>query len=214
MLRVTVQTDAARQHLQAIAAKLTAEAIDKVVDRAAFETQAALIMATPKKWFGQVRRGWIVVKPQPGQRLVANENPIMLFLEEGTRAHGPREFYGPGLLPGQRRKKALFIPLTRRAVNATAGPFETGTVDQFTLKGETYWEQRRALFVRTQSVRGGVVRTGRTTLVYGVDYVLAKRVKGISAMHITANERPQAKARLLLHMKNYLRSLIQNPSAV
>ena len=214
MIRVTVQTEQARQHLRAIASKLTPEAVDKVVDRAAFETQAALIIATPKKWFGQVRRGWFVAKPLPGQRVVSNENPIMLFLEEGTRDHGPRELFGP-LLPGQRRRKAaLFIPLTRRAVNATAGPFETGTVDQFTLKGETYWEQRRALFVRTQSVRGGVVRTGRATLVYGVDYVLAKLVKGISAMHITANERPRAKARLLLHMKNYLRSLIQNPNSV
>src|SRR5262249_23283429 len=59
--------------------------------------------ATPKKWFGQVRRSWQMQKPRPGTRVLLNQNKIMLFLEEGTREHGPVT------------KKFLYIPLNRNA---------------------------------------------------------------------------------------------------
>lgn len=232
MIRARALTDGAKKRLQDIAKHLTPEALDAVVDQAAFQTQAALIRATPKKWFGQVRRGWIVVNEGPGRRRVGNTNKIMLFLEEGTKAHGPKaDLIGP-LQPGRvkaiqrkikggsiravvnnqiqgRRKAALFIPLTRRAVNATAGTFFTGTVDQFTEKGESYWEQRAALFTQTESVSKGVRKTGLRGLVFGVDYVLAKWVKGIKALHITANERPRAQKRLRAGMVAYVKKIVE-----
>jgi hypothetical protein len=213
VIKITIKGQGAREKLDRLGKALSPEAVDPVIDRVAFETQGRLIRETPKKWFGQVRRGWIVVGLGPARRLVVNENPIMLFLEEGTKDHGPRDIYGP-LLPGQRRRKAaLFIPLTRAAVNATAGPYQVGTVDQFKLQGVTYWEQRKALFVRTQTVRKGVTRVGTRALVYGIDYVLAKRVRGISARQIVASERPRARDRALAAFKEYLRKVVQNPDA-
>lgn len=206
-VRLTAKTEAAKARLKKIAAGLNLDAIDKVVDVAAHQTQASLIRKTPKKWFGQVRRGWFVSKIGPGQRVVANSNKIMLFLEEGTKAHGPLQIQGPRR-PGERLgRAALFIPLTRKAVNATAGIYGVGTVDQFTTQGETYWETRRALFQRTETVRRGRRTVGSRAFVFGIDYVLAKRVKGIKAMHIVANERPIARKRLLAGMKRLVRSL-------
>lgn len=197
-----------------LAAAMQPAQTDAVVDRAAWMVQAKLIGATPRRWFGQVRRGWIVAKPREGARVVINQNKIMLFLEEGTRAHGPREIYGP-LRPGQpRRKKALFIPLTRRAANATQGTFGVGTVSQFSLKGQTYWEEVRAIFQRTETVRKGVKKVGSRALIYGSDYVLAKRVRGIPAMHIVARMRPIAQALLKRLMKAHIAKAIRGgPSA-
>lgn len=197
-----------------LAAAMQPAQTDAVVDRAAWMVQAKLIGATPRRWFGQVRRGWVVAKPREGARVVINQNKIMLFLEEGTRAHGPREIYGP-LRPGQpRRKKALFIPLTRRAANATQGTFGVGTVSQFSLKGQTYWEEVKAIFQRTETVRKGVKKVGSRALIYGSDYVLAKRVRGIPAMHIVARMRPIAQALLKRLMKAHIAKAIRGgPSA-
>lgn len=186
-------------------------AIDNVVDEAAWRTQARLVKSTPKRWFGQVRRGWIVAKPRIGARLVINQNKIMLFLEEGTKDHGPKEIYGP-LRPGQpRRKKAMFIPLTRRAANATQGVFGVGTVEQVTrhTAGAATISKVRAIFQRTQSSRKGKTRVGSRALIFGQDYVLAARVRGIRAMHIVLNERPRARALLKLLMKAHIRRAIQ-----
>jgi hypothetical protein len=208
-VRIRAKGEKAKAMLRAVAEALSIEKIDAVVDRAAFETQGSLIRKTPKRWFGQVRRSWLVSKIAPGARVVFNENPIMLFLEEGTKDHGPRELIGP-LRPGERRAKAaLFIPLTRRAVNATAGEPEFGVVDQFTVKGETYWERARAIVQRRQSVRKGKVKNSKSVFVFGIDYILAKRVRGIRARHIVASERPKAKARLRDLMDKHLRSAVK-----
>jgi hypothetical protein len=112
-------------------------------------------------------------------RVVVNNNPIMLFLEEGTKAHGPVE------------AKALFIPLTRRAVNATARPFGIQTTP-------------RGIIQKVQT-RG---KTSTRTLIYGIDYVLTQHVAGIQAMHIAKKERSKAKALLLKLFKEYVRGVI------
>lgn len=208
-VRVTVKGEAAKKKIQRVAAAMTPERTDPVVDRAAFMTQARLIRSTPKRWFGQVRRGWIVVKPRPGARVVINQNKVMLFLEEGTRDHGPREIFGP-LLPGQKRRKAaMFVPLTRRAANATQGIYGVGTVDQFTVKGKTYWEETRAIFQRTETVRKGKKIVGSRALIFGQDYVLAKRVRGIKARRIVAKERPRSRTLLKRLMKEHIRAAIK-----
>src|SRR5688572_24149614 len=106
-VKITTRGDAATAaKLRRLRFAMAPNAYDRVVDQAAWMTHARLTKSTPKRWFGQVRRGWIVAKPGAGSRLVINKNKIMLFLEEGTRDHGPKEIYGP-LRPGQpRRKKA------------------------------------------------------------------------------------------------------------
>lgn len=199
MIRYTVKTAAARRRLELLQAALTPERIDPIVDKVAFQTQAALIRATPKKWFGQVRRGWIVVKPAEGQRVVVNVNPIMTFLEEGTKAHGPVN------------ADALFIPLTRRAVNATAGFFAVGLVPATTVSKTFVGPVPHVPGIqqKTTTIRKGKARVGVRNFIYGIDYVLAKRVKGIAAMHIAANQRPKTKALLLKAMKAYVREIIK-----
>lgn len=185
--------------------------IDPVVDQAAWQTHARLVRQTPKKWFGQVRAGWVVIRYGVAARLVVNRNKIMLFLEEGTKAHGPREIYGP-LKPGQpRKKKALFIPLTRKAANATQGIYGVGSTIKVTrhTQGAASLSKVRAIFQRTQSVRKGRTTTGSRALIFGQDYVLAKRVRGIRAMKIVVQERPRARALLKRLMKAYLHQAIR-----
>lgn len=198
----------AQARIRRLMAAMVPAAFDPVIDKAAWQVQARLIRATPKKWFGQVRRGWVVIKPRVGARVVINNNKIMLFLEEGTKDHGPKEIFGP-LKPGQKRRKAaLYIPLTRRAANATQGFFGVGKVNQYTLKGETYWEEVRAIFQRTETVRKGKTIVGERALIFGQDYVLAKRVRGITAMHIVAKERPRARELTKRLMKQHIRAAI------
>lgn len=213
MIRVRVNSKAARDRVLRVQRALTPAAIDPVVERAAFESQARLIRSTPKRWFGQVRRGWVVVKPGDGRRVVTNQNPIMLFLEEGTRPHGPREIYGP-LVPGQpRRKAALFVPLTRKAANATQGIYGVGFAP-VAKPGKNFVgpvAHVRAIFQRTQTVRRGKTRVGQRALLYGQDYVLAKRVRGIRAMKIVAKEKPRARARFLRLMQAHIRAAIRGP---
>jgi hypothetical protein len=186
-------------------------AYDPVVDQAAWMTHARLTKSTPKRWFGQVRRGWIVARPALGSRLIINKNKIMLFLEEGTRDHGPREIYGP-LRPGQpRKKKAMFIPLTRRAANATQGIYGVGstTIVRRHTEGAATISKVRAIFQRTQSVRKGRTRTSSRALIFGQDYVLAARVRGIRAMHIVQQERPKARELLKRLMKAHMHKAIR-----
>jgi len=71
--------------------------------RVAYGALRRLVQATPKKWTGQTRRAWKVRQIVNRGYLVMNEYKVMWFLEHGTRAHGPRV------------KKALYIPLNRRA---------------------------------------------------------------------------------------------------
>lgn len=207
-IQLIAKTEAAKAKLVKIKAGLTPAKVDYVVEEAARRTQAGLVEATPKKWFGQARAGWVqpasVMAPALGVRIVRwNEppgmtSPLMLWLEEGTKDHGPIN------------AKALFIPLTRRAVNATQGIFGVGSVSTFREGKETYWETRKAIFQRTQHVRGGKTKFGSRALVYGVDYILAKRVKGISARRIVASFRPKSQAILKGLMVTHVRNLLKS----
>jgi hypothetical protein len=89
--------------LQRLQRALAPEERDRVVDRVALQGHRMVVEATPKKWFGQVRRAWQIQKPQTGIRVLVNDNKIMFWLEEGTKAHGPV------------KARALYIPLTRAA---------------------------------------------------------------------------------------------------
>lgn len=78
------------------------EAIDPVIERVALWAWAELRKRTPKGKLagGKTRQAWTLTTPKKGARLLENKSKVMLFLEEGTRAHGPKV------------KKFLYIPLT------------------------------------------------------------------------------------------------------
>jgi hypothetical protein len=113
MIQFTVNIPAGP--LARLTAAMQPDELDKVVDRVGLQTFASVVQATPQKWFGQVRKSWQLSTPGQGSRLVKNDNKIMLFLEEGTQAHGPVT------------AKALYIPLTRKAAFGYQPGFVWGT---------------------------------------------------------------------------------------
>jgi len=159
-MNVTIDTRSIEARLRKLAQGMSPAAVDHVVERASLETFAALVRKTPKKWFGQVRRGWVIQKPSLGVRIVVNLHKVMLWLEEGTANAGTGWIY-------PKVAKALYIPLKRKAA-----------------KGWT------------------------PDLVYGEDYILRKRVKGIVPRKIVAQERPHAVARMWHHAVDHVRKLL------
>lgn len=166
MIRTKVKGDAEVARLKRIVSRMP-KILGDAARRTAIWTQGELIRATPKKWTGMTRKAWQVIRIGDTTFRVENESKVMLFLEEGTKAHGPVTSMSqrpwandPGnvrhgherVLRGQRfRAKRLFLPLTRRAA---LGGWNPG-------------------------------------LRYGIDYVLAKKVKGIRARHIVEKQRPK-----------------------
>jgi hypothetical protein len=102
------------------------------------------------------------------------------------------------LKPGQKRRKAaLFIALSRRAAAINQ---EFGTAERpFPAPGGT------GLLVKAPK------RPGYIKLKFGVDYVLARRVRGIRARHIVANERPRVAERLKRGVKTMMLEAINGP---
>ncbi len=165
MYRVTIKAEDAKERLARLKAAMTPDAVDPVIEREAFKTQAALVKRTPKRFFGQVRLGWQTVKQETASYRVENLNKIMGYLE-----HGTGQSTGGFIYP--KTAKALFVTLTRQAALATSAQ-------------------------------------AKSKLKYGVDYVLAKRVRGIKAMKIVATMRPEVKKNLLEAMKSHLRKALQ-----
>jgi len=108
MIRFRADTAEAERRLRVVKAAVEGEGGTRVTSRVAYWTLSELVRSTPKKWTGQTRRSWKIDAITRGHR-VSNENKVMLFLEEGTRAHGAR---GGGL---------LFIPLNRKAAMGGSG---------------------------------------------------------------------------------------------
>ena len=102
MIRFITNTQNALRRIERLKAAMDGGGARRVTETVAFWTFRELVLRTPKKWTGQVRRGWQITKAGIGWQ-VTNLNKVMLFLERGTRSHGPRT------------AKALFIPLTRKA---------------------------------------------------------------------------------------------------
>lgn len=128
----------------------------EVLAKVAARTHKRLVEATPKGYTGLTRQRWEILKTQRGYK-VSNAYKVMRWLEYGTKAHGPKV------------KKALYIPLNRKA--ALGG-----------------WNDK---------------------LVYGRDYVLAKRVRGIKALRIVRWERRfVTPADMKAHMKAFVRQVI------
>lgn len=179
---ITAKTEKALKVLEKLQAGLTAASVDAVVENVAVRSLARLIEKTPKKWFGQVRRGWLMQKPRAGVRYLVNPNKIMGYLERGTANEGRGYIYPV-------KAKALFIPLSRRAVGATAGVF--GVVPG-----------GRSLIQKMSRTRG-------RSLIWGVDYILAKRVRGIKPRRIVAKEKRVVARELHTAFKTHIRQIIR-----
>jgi hypothetical protein len=138
-----------------------------VVDKVANESLGRLVNATPIRYKGNVRKQWVhrIVSPMAH----VNENPskVMGWLEHGTKAHGPKT------------AKALFIPLNektgdlgpRLVMEANAQARATGQWNNYATRAA-----------------GGRGRPVRLPFVFGVDFLWAKKVKGIKARHIARDE--------------------------
>lgn len=103
---------------------LALSTIDRVLAATAYKGLKIFTAFLPKK-----TGAWFVQKKGIGEYQLVSMSKVALFLEEGTRAHGPRT------------AKFLYIPLR---------------------PGAAVW---------------------REGFVYGRDYILTKRVKGIRARH-------------------------------
>ena len=106
--RVIADTEEAGANMRRVRGGLTLKGVDKTVRRVAYVTHRRLVQRTPKKWTGMTRKGWRVFRRGPASYSVTNKSRVMVYLEKGTRAHGPKT------------AKSLFIPLTRKAALAGA----------------------------------------------------------------------------------------------
>lgn len=173
----------------------------KVAKKCADIVKARLVRRTPKRWTGQLRRNWRTVQWSTGIWVVENPSPVMSYLEHGTRPHGARGFRHTST--GKRVRKKLFIPLNRQTAMAYSA--QGGTLES---KRELF---RNGRFITTTRRNRRGIRQQRTTqkkLIYGKDYILAKRVKGIRAKHIVEGMRPFARKLLRIEMRRYLRKAV------
>lgn len=111
-----------------IESKVSKEQIDKTLSGVAYRGLREMVAAMPSKT-GALRQSWKVLKRGQGEYAIVSLSKVALFLEAGTKAHGPKT------------AKFLYIPLRPNAA---------------------VW---------------------RKGMVFGKDYILTKRVRGISAMH-------------------------------
>lgn len=111
-----------------IESKVSKDQVDRTLTGVAYKGLKEMVAAMPSKT-GALRQSWKVLKKGQGEYAIVSLSKVALFLEAGTKAHGPKT------------AKFLYIPLRPNAA---------------------VW---------------------REGLVLGKDYILTKRVKGITAMH-------------------------------
>jgi len=100
---VQVQSDRARAFLQAVQGAFQRREHAGVVEKVAAKSLRRIVRATPKGYTGLTRQSWEMIKTDDAEWWINNDYKVMRFLEYGTAAHGPKT------------KKALYIPLNRRA---------------------------------------------------------------------------------------------------
>lgn len=121
-----------------------------------------------------VEKSWTISSVTPEVVQWQNDNPIYRFLDAGTRDHGPV------------RAKKLFIPLNQATALAYLngsllwGQGVEGIVTPYEEESRQ-WSQKKQFKYLRKKIKGG----GTRKLVYGVDYILKDRVKGITARFIT-----------------------------
>lgn len=155
MIRFVVHDQATSAYLKKVQSAFASGDHVKVLQRVAYRALASLVSATPKGFTGNTRQRWVVIPIAGRGYVVTNTHKVMMFLELGTKAHGPVT------------AKMLYIPLNRAAA----------------------------------------IRGWHKGLVRGVDYVLAKRVRGIRAKHIVSSRREGVYQDMRSEMIAYLRRI-------
>ena len=130
-----MSTNPVQQFTDAVSEKISIEKLKEVLKKVVEQSTDNLREKTPVKWTGNVKASWVTEELTDGFQ-IKNTNVVMLYLEKGTKAHGPVT------------AKRLYIPLKPEAAQWSKG------------------------------------------LKFGVDFVLAKRVKGIRALNIVRDEIP------------------------
>ena len=181
-MRFTADTSQARAKLKKIKAGLTKEAQDKVIRKVALVTHARMVSRTPKGYTGGTRRAWEVIKVNTGYYRVKNDSKTMKWLEAGTKAHGPVT------------AKFLFIPLNRKTALAGA-------------KG--VFRANRAVALN-RAFGGTNAGARRTKYKLGRDFLLVKRVRGITAMRIVAKSRGFVRITLKAAMRLHIRHIVNS----
>lgn len=181
---------------------LSPQRLDReVAKKCADIVKARLVRRTPKRWTGQLRRNWRTVQWTTGIWVVENPSPVMSYLEHGTKSHGAHGVRRTST--GKVVKRRLFIPLNRQTAMAYAS--QGGTPES---KRNLFRNGRLVTTIRKNRYGIKYPRTTRKKLVYGKDYILAKRVKGIRARHIVEGMRPFARKLLQIEMRRYLRKAV------
>ena len=138
MISISVDTRLLRRQIYALGQTLDRSAgLDATVRDVAQEVHGWLKVLTPIKWTGNTRKSWIVRRNMGASYTVTNTSKIMLFLEVGTRAHGPvraRFLYIP-LKPGAARWNSSLIRgvdyiLTKRVRGIRARKIVEGVRDR------------------------------------------------------------------------------------
>lgn len=102
-IAVTVRDEKARSFLKKLNNKFRSGEHIGVLNRVALKSMSRLIQRTPKGFTGLTRQKWTIIKVSGRGYIVTNSSKVMLFLERGTKAHGPVT------------AKFLYIPLNRAA---------------------------------------------------------------------------------------------------
>jgi hypothetical protein len=160
---------------------------EEAVERIALTSLGRLIEATPVRYYGNVRKGWIHRVISPMHHVVVNPSRIMRFLEFGTKAHGPKH------------AKALFIPLNQ--TTSEAGPREVMEANARARLANQWRNYARAAASKTP-LRSHYLPS--YPFVVGRDFVWAKRVRGITAMRIAAKEQIVVKKEIKDALKGLL----------
>lgn len=172
--------DSTQRYFERLRQAMLPSRVDAVVRKSAWTTHGRLVMQTPKRWTGQTRKNWTVTRRGSGRYSVWNRSEkVMLFLEKGTKAHGPKH------------AKRLFVPLTRKAALAGA-------------KG--VWRANKEMSLKIAF--GLHTSRKQMPFVPGRDFVWAKRVRGIRPMRIVERNRELAEVTLKAHMRLHIRKAV------
>jgi len=178
-VRIEMTGDFGGRMIAAVKRRSQPEALDPKMATLAGKHFGLLKRATPKKWTGDTRNQWQLQRNGPADYSITSDSRVMKYLEFGTQDHGPTH------------AKALFIPLTKKAWLAYTSNLFFSKGNKGTFKVHAYGGYRKGKALKMRVI----------VLEYGVDYVLAKRVRGIPARHIVRDQRAKVSKDLRLMWK-------------
>ena len=103
-----MSTNPVQQFTDAVCEKISIEKLKEVLKKVVEQSTDNLREKTPVKWTGNVKASWVTEELKDGFR-IKNTNVVMIYLEKGTKAHGPVT------------AKRLYIPLKPEAVQWSKG---------------------------------------------------------------------------------------------